>query len=186
MYISKLFPWLKSHCSRLTASLLPAVMHVPAPTRPLHMARCALCPNYPRVSIADMAMEVWIRCPNARAEFYSHVCRSCVKLEWREFARDYTEFVAARNYTCTAAACEVCATHHHSADQTSGPLDPGRHRGLHVEASALTTVTKHSMLRPRCRVISLEYVFQFCAHRLLLQAEIWRPFYVALTLMSSS
>jgi hypothetical protein len=30
-------------------------------------------------------------------------------LEWREFARDYTDFVAARNYACTAAACEVCA-----------------------------------------------------------------------------
>ena len=109
MYISKSLPWLKSHCSRLTASLLPAAMHVPAPTRPLHMARCALCPNYPRVSIADMAMVVWIRCPNARVEFYSHVCRSCFKLEWREFARDYTDFVAARNYACTAAACEVCA-----------------------------------------------------------------------------
>ena len=109
MYISKLFPWLKSHCSRLTASLLPAVMHVPAPTRPLHMARCALCPNYPRVPIADMAMEVWIRRPNARAEFYSHVCRSCVKLEWREFAREYADFAAASNYACTAAACEVCS-----------------------------------------------------------------------------
>ena len=109
MYISKLFPWLKSYCARLTASLLPAVMHVPAPTRPLHMARCALCPNYPRVLIADMAMEVWIRRPNARAEFYSHVCRSCVKLEWREFAREYSDFAAASNYVCTAAACEVCA-----------------------------------------------------------------------------
>ena len=44
-----------------------------------------------------------------------------------------------------------------------------------MEASALTAVTKHSMLRTRRRVICLESVFQFCAHRLLLQAEIWRP-----------
>ena len=34
MYISKSFPWLKSHCLRLTASLLAIVTQVPAPTRP--------------------------------------------------------------------------------------------------------------------------------------------------------
>jgi hypothetical protein len=109
MYISKSFPWLKSHCLRLTASLLAIVMHVPAPTRPRHMARCALCPNYPRVPIADMAMEVWIRRPFARTEFYSHVCRSCVNLEWREFAREYAAFAGEGNYAATLSACEVCA-----------------------------------------------------------------------------
>ena len=109
MYISKSFPWLKSHCLRLTAALLAAVMHVPAPTRPLHMARCALCPNCPRVPIADMAMEVWVRRPTARTEFYSHVCRSCVRLEWREFASEYADFAGASNCACTAAACEMCA-----------------------------------------------------------------------------